>query len=610
MPLVLLNRRRRSGGFNPATLFALSEPGVWYDPSDLTTMFTDTAGTTPATVGQAVALVLDKSQQQTFEARRNLLTRTEEFNDAYWTVGAQNLTAISSGRITPNTTLGQHRYDRATTIVAAAHTFSLEVKADGYNFVWLRLGGIGAVFNVTTGSTTAVNAGVTATFTSAADGYTRVIISAITAGNDTVRINAVATSDASDFAGDGTSGILIRRAQLEVGSTATTYQAVTTLPTSWAGFHATQSTTTARPILARIPEGGRRNLLTRTEEFNDAAWTKQGASVSQDVTVAPDGTTSAEKIIENTATSNHSVIQNFTIAATGQHVFSFYAKAAERTWCVIRGVIQQTYFDLHNGVVGSVQSGTTASIQDVGNGWYRCIATRLISAGAINFQVGTAQSNGVDSYTGDGTSGIFIWGAQLELGSTATDYQKVVSTYDVTEAGKADLYHLVFDGIDDSMSTPSINFTGTDKMSVFAGVRLNSGNIEGWIINLNNNLDGSFRLRRNALNWRFAARGTTEQDTSFTTENAPQSVLLSGHSDFSQPSLFLRLNGAEVDQNLSTMGSGNFSNQALDVGKRSNNTAFFNGQIYSLIVRGAQTDLPTIQRTERYVGGKTGVVLP
>lgn len=62
MPLVLLNRRRRAGAFNPSPLFALAEPGIWIDPSDLTTLFQDTAGTTPVTAtGQSVALALDKS---------------------------------------------------------------------------------------------------------------------------------------------------------------------------------------------------------------------------------------------------------------------------------------------------------------------------------------------------------------------------------------------------------------------------------------------------------------------------------------------------------------------------------------------------------------------
>ncbi|MFP5511038.1 MAG: hypothetical protein ACLGIP_18105 [Alphaproteobacteria bacterium] len=55
-------RRRRMGGFSPLTLFAAGEPGVWLDPSDLSTLFQDDAGTTPVTAaGQSVGRILDKS---------------------------------------------------------------------------------------------------------------------------------------------------------------------------------------------------------------------------------------------------------------------------------------------------------------------------------------------------------------------------------------------------------------------------------------------------------------------------------------------------------------------------------------------------------------------
>lgn len=54
--------RKRGASFSPAALFAASEPGAWYDPSDITTLFQDTAGTTPVTAaGQTVARINDKS---------------------------------------------------------------------------------------------------------------------------------------------------------------------------------------------------------------------------------------------------------------------------------------------------------------------------------------------------------------------------------------------------------------------------------------------------------------------------------------------------------------------------------------------------------------------
>jgi len=74
-----------SVAFSPASLFADGEQGVWYDPSDMTTLFQDSSGTTPVTaVEQPVGLMLDKSKSGvgTYGAKRdNLLTWTEDFRD-------------------------------------------------------------------------------------------------------------------------------------------------------------------------------------------------------------------------------------------------------------------------------------------------------------------------------------------------------------------------------------------------------------------------------------------------------------------------------------------------------------------------------------------------
>jgi hypothetical protein len=96
------------GQFSPASLFAAGEQGAWYDPSDFSTMFQDSAGTTPVTaVEQPVGLILDKSgrgnnasqatagSRPTLSAMVNLLTYTEQFNNAVWTQAGLN--AFGSG---------------------------------------------------------------------------------------------------------------------------------------------------------------------------------------------------------------------------------------------------------------------------------------------------------------------------------------------------------------------------------------------------------------------------------------------------------------------------------------------------------------------------------
>jgi hypothetical protein len=105
-----------SGGFSPADLFAAGELGMWYDFSDFSTMFTDTAGTTPVTAaGQSVARVNDKSgrgnhltqgtaaSQPKLEARVNAVVFSEDLANAAW---LKTLTTVTSNVAAAPTSLG------------------------------------------------------------------------------------------------------------------------------------------------------------------------------------------------------------------------------------------------------------------------------------------------------------------------------------------------------------------------------------------------------------------------------------------------------------------------------------------------------------------------
>jgi hypothetical protein len=167
------------------------------------------------------------------------------------------------------------------------------------------------------------------------------------------------------------------------------------------------------------------NLALQSQTFDNASWTKTAISVTANVTAAPDGTVTAEKIIESATTANHGIYQNITVVANVPHTFSIYAKAVERSWLLINAYTTNSalvYFDLTNGTVGSVASGVTASIQSVGNGWYRCFVTRTPTTTVFEPNVQTSTGNGISSYAGDGTSGLFVWGAQLSVGPLPLDY--------------------------------------------------------------------------------------------------------------------------------------------------------------------------------------------
>ena len=177
------------------------------------------------------------------------------------------------------------------------------------------------------------------------------------------------------------------------------------------------------------------NLFQFSEQFDNAAWTKVNSSVSANTTTAPNGTLTADTLVENTANSTHIALQNPPGQISGNtYTASIYAKAAGRSWIGLynnAGGTGDAFFDLSNGTVGTVSTGS-AQIQSVGNGWYRCSITFVPTVtGNFNIHLRIASADNVPTYTGNGTSGIFIWGAQLVEGTDAKPYFATTNRQDV-----------------------------------------------------------------------------------------------------------------------------------------------------------------------------------
>ena len=213
-------------------------------------------------------------------------------------------------------------------------------------------------------------------------------------------------------------------AQLELGSTASTY-----IPTT------TAAVTVATP---RITDAGywaeeaRTNLLLRSQEFDNAAWTKTGATISADAITAPDGTTTADKLSEDTSLGAHRFLASQSKAASATtYTFSAYFKAAERSQMRLafddggsNGA--SAIFDASNGTISTAAAisgdftSPSATISSLGGGWYRATLTATSNTGTtIRYVIGAALS-GSFSYQGVSGSGIYIWQADLQAGSFAT----------------------------------------------------------------------------------------------------------------------------------------------------------------------------------------------
>jgi hypothetical protein len=164
-----------------------------------------------------------------------------------------------------------------------------------------------------------------------------------------------------------------------------------------------------------------KNLIPFSESFDNSTWIKSNSTVTANVSTAPDGTLTADKLIANTGSV--AAQTNQLIATTAiSYGFSVYAKAAEFSQIQLSndGITSTAFFDLSAGTIGATV-GATASITSVGNGWYRCGIVFTNIAGTPRHRIYVA-NGGSTTVTGNGVNGVLIWGAQLETGASITSY--------------------------------------------------------------------------------------------------------------------------------------------------------------------------------------------
>jgi hypothetical protein len=562
--------------FSPIFLFAAGEQGFWLEPSDLTTMFQDRAGTTPVnTPGQTVGLRLDKSKGLTLGSE---LVTNGDFSGGTtgWTGGSgAAISIVSGGLLVDDPTSSGFANQTITTI---ANTY--------YK--------------------------ITGQFVAA----TASCQPAVWVGTTNLTSNLLALNLATNYTGTFTAYFLATSTTsfLSIGYVAGPSQNVTIDNISVkeiAGNHAVAPTDAARPTYGIEPKTGRRNLLEQTEEFNNVYWTKTSA------TVTPDSDGTADLLYPSTSGTLRGIERTVGAVSSTPYTTSIEAKAAGLNFLYLYGAQGNVvaYFNLSTGAIGTVGSGLTATITDVGSGYYRCSVTQTVTTRFV--YAGGCDANGSTQATASGTNGILIRKAQLEASATATAYQRVGTAFNVTEAGVATVHYVEYNGIDDSFSTSSINFTATDKMSVFAGVRKLSDAAQGIFVELSASTlsnNGTFNMQAPSdagfARYRFTSKGTISSGDFASGYAAPISSVLTGLGDISGDTSTLRVNGIQVSQATTDQGTGNFGNYPLFIGRRNNATLPFNGRDYGIIIVGKNASASEITNTESYLASNTsGVTL-
>jgi hypothetical protein len=342
-------------------------------------------------------------------APANLLLRSQEFDNAAWAnVSTGTVTVLADAAVAPDGTTTADRLTasaanvpqlgQAVALAAVPHIFSVWMRADTPTTVQLYDGGV-----------LISSANVTTSW----QRFSGLWTPAAGTRQPSLRLanNAVVFAWGAQLE------------QVTYQTTPGTYNATTASAYYGPRFDYDPVTLAPRGLLI---EEARTNLLTYSAQFDDASWLKARASIVANTAVGPDGLTSADKLVEDTANNTHAVYKPSGIVS-GTNTFSVYAKPDGRNWLCLETdtVNTRSFFNIATGTLGTIGSAVTATITPARDGWYRCTITGTF-VGTMYIQ--TASSDGVAVYTGNGTSGILLYGAQAEAGAFATSYIPTVAS--------------------------------------------------------------------------------------------------------------------------------------------------------------------------------------
>lgn len=370
----------------------------------------------------------------------NLLQYSEDFINSYWLKTSMdvfvNTVTAPNGTLTADTVVvnaaGVQQNIRTffpITFNTGVYTLSIYAKKNNINFIYMELGNSYATFDLSTGVLSTSGQYSTGwTFTSASsqalgDGWFRFVITSncTISGNYVVRaFHPMSIPNNFTYPTVGHSSY-IWGAQVNEGAYPLEY------------FPTTDRLDVPRidysygtcPALLLEPQ--RTNIVLYSEQFDDVSWTKNASTLTPNTTVSPNGNLNADTL--SVTTTTYSGVYRTVSGTSAIYTVSVYAKKNTKDWLFlvdVQGTGGRAWFNLNTGVLGTVVSGYTATITNVGNGWYRCTLTNTTAQSAIYHQLGLSDAD--NTLTPISAGSAFIWGAQLEAGAYPSSYIRTEAT--------------------------------------------------------------------------------------------------------------------------------------------------------------------------------------